>query len=495
MWEQRSDNIEQMKKQHPIAILKYISKNFWLLLIPLVRGLFALKFDFYSWISGAYLDILVILLILGLAIFRWWNICYEIQDNGILFRRGLIVNEEFFIPYKSMSSVTAKRAMLCRPFKAVIISIETDSIQGMEKQSEADINIIVKLIDYKLIYNKIPINKAKSTLTYRAQRTQLLLYSFVFSSSLSGLIYFGTFLIQSGRLVSSELEKIFLGAVNDVTNFMGMVIEGLTPATVSIIIIIGIGWLISFVTNYLHTLSFRVQRCGKSIFIKSGFFSKWKYYINTERINYADIRQNLLMKICRVMSVQVCCTGYGKSKNESPVFVPITRKKSVMGVMKLLLPEYEPKEITVSPRWNYIMRFMGPPAVLIFAIIFLAAAMVMMFPQWYSVIFFAAIMCEIWSVQLLLVKFVAYYTNGVGFEDGILCLNYCRFYQFHKVVLPAENITSVEIRQTIFQRMNRSCDFVICTRGEKTKYHRVRGLNLEEAERAAAMLGYSADTI
>ena len=141
------------------------------------------------------------------------------------------------------------------------------------------------------------------------------------------------------------------------------------------------------------------------------------------------------------------------------------------------------------------MRFMGPPAVLIFVIIILAAGLVMIFPRWYSVIFFAAIMCEIWSVQLLLVKFVAYYTNGVGFEDGVLCLNYCRFYQFHRVVLPAENITSLEIRQTIFQRMNRSCDFVICTRGEKTKYHRVRGLNLEEAERAAAELGYSADTI
>lgn len=480
-----------MKKQHPIAILKYISKNFWLLLIPLVRGLFALKFDFYSWISGAYLDILVILLILGLAIFRWWNIYYEIQDKGILFHKGLLVSEDFFIPYRSMSSVTAKRALFFRPLKAVIISVETDSIQGVETQSQADIKIIINLIDYKILYNKIPINKGKSTLTYRAHRTQLLLYSLVFSSSLSGLIYFGTFLIQSGRLVSTELEKIFMGAVNDVTNFAGMVIEGLTPVTVSIIIIIGIGWLISFVTNYLHTLSFCVRRSGKSIFIKSGFFSKWKYYINTERINYADIRQNLLMKLCRVMSVQVCCTGYGKSKNEMPVFVPITTKKSVMGVMKLLLPEYEPKDITVCPKWNYIMRFMGPPTALIFAIIFAAAALVMIFPRWYSVIFFAAVMCEILSVQLLLVKFVAYYTNGVGLEDGVLCLNYCRFYQFHKVVLPVENITSVEIRQTVFQRMNMSCDFVICTRGETTKYHRVRGLDLKEAERAAEKLGYN----
>ncbi|MGN0585904.1 MAG: PH domain-containing protein, partial [Oscillospiraceae bacterium] len=61
--------------------------------------------------------------------------------------------------------------------------------------------------------------------------------------------------------------------------------------------------------------------------------------------------------------------------------------------------------------------------------------------------------------------------------------------------MPMENITSVEIRQTIFQRMNQSCDLVICTRGEKKKNHRVRGLNLEEAEKAAALLGYSTDRI
>ncbi|MGN0587030.1 MAG: PH domain-containing protein, partial [Oscillospiraceae bacterium] len=384
-----------------------------------------MRFDFYNWLSGAYLDILVILAILGMAIFRWWNIRYEIQEDGILFSKGLIVNEDFFIPFKSMSSVTAKRALPFRPFKAVIIYVETDSILAVEKPSEPDVKFIVSLTEYKTLYNKIPIDKNDTVQTYRAPKAQLLLYSFVFSSSLSGLIYFGTFLIQSGRLVSTELEKRFVEAVNDVTYFAGKLIEGLTPVTVALIIILGAGWFISFVSNYLHMISFRVQRRGKSIFIKNGFFSKWKYYINTERINYADIRQNLLMKICRVMSVQISCTGYGKSNSETPVFVPITTKKSVMGVMKLLLPEYEPRETTVQPRWNYIMRFMGPPAVLIFAVIILAAAMVMIFPQWYSVILFAAIMCEVWSVQLLLVKFVAYYTNGVGYEDGVLCLSYC----------------------------------------------------------------------
>ena len=72
-----------MNRQHKIAILKYTTKNFWLLLIPLVRGLIAMGFDFYNWLQGAYLDIIVILLIIGLAVLRWRYIRYEVREEGI----------------------------------------------------------------------------------------------------------------------------------------------------------------------------------------------------------------------------------------------------------------------------------------------------------------------------------------------------------------------------------------------------------------------------
>ena len=84
-----------MKRQHPIALLKYTSKNFWLLLIPLVRGLFALRFDFYSWLRGAYLDVLVLMVIMGLAYAVWRNVQYETTDEGINISKGLFLKEIF----------------------------------------------------------------------------------------------------------------------------------------------------------------------------------------------------------------------------------------------------------------------------------------------------------------------------------------------------------------------------------------------------------------
>lgn len=53
---------------------KNAAKNIWLLVFPLLRGIrtFTLDFNaFYTWIKGAWFDILVILFILGFGYFRW----------------------------------------------------------------------------------------------------------------------------------------------------------------------------------------------------------------------------------------------------------------------------------------------------------------------------------------------------------------------------------------------------------------------------------------
>ena len=45
-----------MKRQHPSALIGYTSQKFWLLLIPLIRGLAAIRFDISRWAEGAKWD-------------------------------------------------------------------------------------------------------------------------------------------------------------------------------------------------------------------------------------------------------------------------------------------------------------------------------------------------------------------------------------------------------------------------------------------------------
>ena len=485
-----------MKRQHPIAVMRYVSRNFWLLLIPLVRGLLALKFDFYNWLSGAYLDILIVLAIFGMAFFRWWNINFETTESGINVSAGLFVRETMQIPFSSVSSFTLKKTFLMRPLRAVTLFVDTDSSSTVNKPEDPDLKLIIREKDVQKLLKFIDKSKlysGENGLHYKPNKRRMLFFSLAFSSALSGLIYFGTFLIQGGRLVGNELEQRFLGAVSNVTRIAEKVIYGITPVTVGIIIIIGMGWLYSFMSNYLRHINFEISKSLNGVQIRSGFFSRWSYFINSDKINYADLRQNLLMKIFRVMSVNISCSGYGKQKNEIPVFVPVTGKKNVAEVIKSFLPEFSSEEgERFDVRAGYVMRFLGPPTALIFAIILAFAGAVLLFPEWYSVTLFAAVMGEIVALHLLTVNLAAFLSNSIEVCEKSIVVRYCKAFGFHNVIAPIDKISEIRISQNFLQKFNGSCKFVLYTRGERAVKHTVIGMQLCDAEKAAELLGHSA---
>ena len=469
-----------MSHQHKIAILKYTTKNFWMLLIPLVRGLAAVRFDVYRWLSGAYWDLIVVLLMIGFAVLRWYFVRFEVGEKGIFISHGIIIRNEFTIPYQAVACASAVRSMWMRPIRAVTVALDSDSHSALGNGKKADAELIIKLSDYTKIYNNIPNRSASAKITYKASKANLVFFSLVFSSTLSGIIFLGTFFIQGSRIVGNQLE--FMTAVSGVTEFMQKIISGVTPAAVGLTLIIALGWGFSFVSNLLRHINFRIQRCGNDITVRNGFFSKWKYYVNITKVNCADLRQNLLMKICRVMSVHVSCTGYGKSRNEIPVFVPITTKKRVMSSMRMMLPHFTLNDISLKSKPTYILPFIGGPLIAAIALPIGAVTAARFFPDWSGIIKFLLIMGEIPSLYLIAVKITAKFTTGIGFGDDTLTLKYCTFSQFHTVIVPKNRIAYVKLTRTVFQLLNGTCDVWVYSRGERASKHRVRGIDVKKAE-------------
>ncbi|MBQ7755735.1 MAG: hypothetical protein IJ401_00305, partial [Oscillospiraceae bacterium] len=69
------------KRQHPIKILGYTTRTFWLLLIPLARSLVAVKFDVATWLEGWWLDMIVLAFMFLYALFRWFFVTFEIHHT------------------------------------------------------------------------------------------------------------------------------------------------------------------------------------------------------------------------------------------------------------------------------------------------------------------------------------------------------------------------------------------------------------------------------
>ena len=63
-----------MFQEHKFKIVRHAIKNIWLLIFPVLRAVrsFTLDFDaFYNWITGVWIDVFVILVIIGFGYFRW----------------------------------------------------------------------------------------------------------------------------------------------------------------------------------------------------------------------------------------------------------------------------------------------------------------------------------------------------------------------------------------------------------------------------------------
>jgi uncharacterized membrane protein YdbT with pleckstrin-like domain len=480
-----------MKRQHPIAIFRLITKNFWLLIFPLIRGLAALRFDFYTWVQGAYFDIIIIVVILVSAIERWYFTKFEIGEKEFLYESGFFFKIKYSVPYAVLSAVTTERMFLIRPFRAVKIFLDSDGIAFGASAKAADVKITTTLKDSEKLFRMIQKETTKATVKYKVSGPGWMFFSLVFSSALSGAVFLITFFMQGGKIVGNRLEQTFYTAVNDMTKLAGTIIKGVSPAMVAISIIIAGGWFISFVRNLLRHDNFTIARKGNNITITNGFLTKRKYYINTDKVNYADLRQSLFMKLCRVMSVHVNCSGYGKAKNEIPVFVPISRYENICGTMKMVLPSFILSDNEIYAHTNALFRFLWPPAALIFIFLVMSLIAVVFFPAWSIFILFLAIMSEIPSVTLLIVKLVAFYTNGISFKNNVVCLRYCTKFQYHTVIVPKTRIAKVTIRQSFFQRLNCTCDVIINTNSEYTKSHRVRGMTLCDAVKLIKSAGIS----
>lgn len=115
------------KRQHPAKIFYLVSRRFWLMLIPLARGLIALRWDFYSWVRGAWLDILIVLFIGISAYLRWYCTYYKMDSECISILTGIFAKRRFSVPYEKSCIFLAEHRFFLRPFKAANLYLDTNA--------------------------------------------------------------------------------------------------------------------------------------------------------------------------------------------------------------------------------------------------------------------------------------------------------------------------------------------------------------------------------
>jgi len=462
---------KHLYRQHPVKILGYTTKNFWLLSIPLIRGLISLQFDFKTWLEGAWLDISVVGLILGFAIIRWLGVTCEFCSSSLKIQKGVFYRQEIDVLYSNITSICIEKGLLLIPFRASQIFVDTNS--GSHKKADIRLTLSSKNTMQMVALLKKFNENDTIKFAYYPSKKNLVFFSLVFSNTLSGAILISTLIYQGGDIVGRELENRFFETFNTVTKKLAF---GLPPAAFALAGVILGGWSLSFLMNLMRHASFKAERKGQNLVVSSGFITKRTYLLSSAKINYTDFIQSLLTIIFKISSVHIHCSGYGKGKRAIAVLIPITTKNEAYGSLHMLLPNLSVPKISVRPTLGQITRFVFIPVLIIISIPIVAFVLILIFPNWREVIIFAGIIFEIPAVWLLIVKIVSKFTTGIGFYNDVLTLKYCKKYEFHTALVPFDKISMVQIIQSIPQKPTNNCNLKIFTNAEKTKSHFVKYL-------------------
>ena len=475
----------EIRHQHPVKILKYSSKNLWLLLLPLARGLYATQLDvnkMYEWLKGSWFDILVVIFILATGYVRWYFSNFSIDKSGISSYSGVIVRATTYIPYKNISSVTAEYKFYLRPFRAVSVSINTNA--GFF--GSVDMSVLMSYDDWREAQKKLnfPASSENVKYIYKPRWFETVFFSLVFSNTISGVIYVVTFLLQTNNMVIKIIEKYFTDTVNQVT---AKYAKGIPPLIVGIVILIVAGWLLSFIINVLRYSGFIIRKDNNNLHIRTGVLTRRKHNIRLEKVNYVDLSQSLLTKLCSVVSLNVSCSGYGADKNEIPVFVPVMTRSQVQNTLKILLPDFSAFRSTDCES--------RPKPTTFFRYIWFGLVLSLIFPVAYFVIsgllkaeiksfgLFLMIMAGIPCVMFLVAKITDFFTAGFTVSGNGLYLRYGSGFQFHNILASKEKLVRVRITQNPFQKISRTCDVTFNLCSESESGHKIRSLRYDDVIR------------
>lgn len=484
-----------MYHEHPLRILRYSMRNIWLLIFPLLRGLTILQMDaqrFYEWIKGAWLDIAILGLIIVFGFVRWYFSRVSISDKYITHSDGVFIKFRKTIPLESISVATAETPVYMIPFRAMKFSCDTRA--GIFKATDMKLLVSTKLC--RTLMSHIPDVNVRKKVEDLPKPTALsvMLFSAFFSSGFSGAIYIAMFFFKGGS-IAQDMISVSLSRITETTEKLTHRLLLRIPAvTIAIGTFFLAAWLLSFIVNLLRYSHFKILADHERLNVRCGITNRREYRINSGHINYTDLRQNLIMKLCGAVTVNISCAGYGYDSQHLPVLMPIRREKNLgRGLERLGISTGGSLEFRSG--WSGFLSYLFNPilaANLVFPLYYLFERL---FPKIAELSNFFAIMLEIPLVWLVLVKTVAMLTSGISVYDDKVIVRCAKWTAFHTVIAERENIAKVEIRQSLLQIPGKKCNVLIWFCGESSSCYLVRALRMTDGKRILEALGHSSDTV
>lgn len=452
--------MSEFKRQHPAAalakVLEIIRGNFLTILIIIFVGGGGeeARITLY-WIIGT----IIVLLVWG--VLNWMRFSYKVEDGELVVYQGVFVRKQLYLSSDRIQVIDISAGLVQRIFGLVAVEVKTAG----STSKEAKISAVVKEEAQNLkkalrpkdqdAESDIPEEDTPATF-YRITTTDLLLAASTSGRFGIALSIVGTAFSQIDQVISEEA----------MIQFVEQNMPQSTSATLivfSIISVLVISWLFSFLATIITYYDFSVEVKKDELLISRGLFERTQLTVPFNRIQAMQIKEGVMRQPLGYASLVIESAGYGEDQNNSTTLFPILAKEQIYEFIEQVIPEYNAQPVVenVPPRAlrRYLLRMFWISLAMILVLWLLL-------PEGVYSLFIL--------IPALLLGYLQYRDAGIGEEGETILLQYRRLSKTTAIV-KRNRIQAVETKQNPFQqRLNLSSYSVVVASGNQGRSFSVR---------------------
>lgn len=497
-------------REHPLRVLRYSMRNLWLLIFPLLRGFSVYSFSTegaYLWLKGAWADILVVAIIIIFGAVRWWRTRLEVNEDSVTYSEGVFFQLETRIPFANISVTTVERPFYHFIFKAKKVCFDTRA--GFFRTTDLKLLLTDTALDNML--KRIPDISVEERFEEKNTAGEIMLFSLFYSSGQAGALYIATLFIKGGDIAQGLILE-YLSKLTATTEKLtsGFILK-IPAAALAVGTFFLAAWLVSFVRNIIRYTPFRITSDDDILKIRCGLLNEHRYRISYDQINFADLRQDLLLLLFDRLPVtksdysalMISCAGYGTDSRHLPVLLPMHSKEKYKKITERLCPDkitrylYEP----IKPKKLYSIKelfkcgwlnYVWIPLLFTVFLFPLSDKVSNLFPAFHDLIRFTGIMLIIPSFWFVVVKTVAFSRDRICFDNEFISVKCSKWMKFHSFTARRQNIVKLDVMQSFLQKRfgSRKCRITFWFCGEGITRYCLRAIDIDDAVTIAKELGF-----
>ena len=333
------------KRQHFLLIFDKLS------LVPLIPLLLAVvnliknksEID-ASTIGESVVFIVIALLSSSGNLFKFISTFYYIDNNLLIVESGLFTKKKLQLPIAGITSIDFSQNLIHKFFKVYKVKIDNAS-QVKEEANNPEAYLILKEDDaHELKEAVVPshlsteFDTIKQNNVLMPSTAEFVKYGLVKSKYLGVLAFLGafTFVFENDFIRSLITDNISLPSFELKFSTVIVALAFILIAAVYLVILI-----ISVIRTVIRYYGFKLEKEDEKLIIDYGVLNHQRHTFPQEKISAIVLKQNILMRILKLYSLELSVIGYGNAVDkggEKAILYPIANKEIAERVIDFVLP-------------------------------------------------------------------------------------------------------------------------------------------------------------